>query len=87
MIAFNAQDLLFLSQLELKLQLEASEQDGHTDRPYWLLRITTEDSSEKKTGLLYGARGELRKFYKLNTLVEFCKKYAGNSKEICLSFN
>ena len=88
MIEFKSQDLVFLSKLDLMLELKAIEKDDENkNRSYWLLSITTEDKSEKKVGFLYGARGEIRKFYQLNSLVDFCKRYIDNCREINIVFS
>lgn len=88
MIEFKSQDLVFLSKLDLKLDIKAIEKDDEgKKKPYWILSITAENNEYKKIGALYGARGEIRKFYQLNSLVEFCKKYIDNCEEVKIIFN
>lgn len=86
MIEFKSQDLVFLSKLDLKLDLKAIEK-GDDVKPYWVLSIIAENNDYKKIGALYGARGEIRKFYQLNSLVDFCKRYIDNCKEVTIIFN
>lgn len=83
MIEFKSQDLVFLSKLDLKLDIKAIEHhDEGKNKPYWTLSIVAENNEYKKIGALYGARGEIRKFYQLNSLVDFCKRYIDNCKEV-----
>ena len=83
MIEFKASDLVFLSKLDLKVEVTAIEQvDDDKQKPYWILQIVAENRDFKKNGILHGARGEIRKFYQLNSAIEACKKFMSNVKEI-----
>lgn len=88
MIEFKTQDLVFLSKLDLKLEIKAIEKDDEgKNKPYWILSVAAENNAYKKEGVLFGARGEIRKFYQLNSLVDFCKRYVDNCKEVNIIFS
>ncbi len=88
MMEFKSHDLVFLSKLDLKLEIKAIEKDDELKKkPYWILCITAENNEYKETGALYGARGEIRKFYQLNSLVDFCKNYIDNCMEVKIVFS
>lgn len=54
MIKIKAQDLVFMSKLDLRIDLKAIEKmDVKKDKPFWILIATTENSEY----ILYGARG------------------------------
>lgn len=83
MIEFTSSDLIFLSKLDLKIEVTAVEQfDDKKQKIYWILQIVAENQDFKKNGFLHGARGEIRKFYQLNSAIEACKKFMSNVKEI-----
>lgn len=83
LIEFKSSDLVFLSKLDINIEVTAIEfYDDEKKKPYWTLQVIAENQEHKKIGTLHGARGEVRKFYQLNSVVEICKKLMGNIKDI-----
>jgi hypothetical protein len=88
MIEFTSTDLVFLSKLNINIVATAIEHfDENKGKPYWVLHISAENQDYTKDGILHGARGDIRKFYQLNSVIEACKKFMSNLKEIKVVIN
>ena len=87
MLQLTKHDLIFLSRLDVDLELHAvlkQNEGAQNKKDYWTLQVTTQHDGFKQTGILHGARGEIRKFLQLNALVRACKDYIPGCDRIIL---
>ena len=82
MIKYKKSDLLFLSQLDVQIKVTALPTIDEDIKRCWELYVEVENNGFNQKGFLYGARGEVRKFYQLNALVDTCMDYLGNCSEL-----
>ena len=83
MLKLTKHDLIFLSRLEIDVEILAVPQQGKSDmKAYWIMKVCTNRHGYRQEGILHGARGEERRFLQLNALVRACKDYIPNCQKI-----
>ena len=84
MIEFKKNDLLFLTKLELIIELSAITCVDENNKKYWKLHVKAINNTFTQEGFYHGARGEVRRFYQLNVLYETCCEIFENAKKLTI---
>lgn len=81
MISIKKTDLIFISKLELKIQLIA-EKKKDNNTIYWILRIKTEnkETSFFEEGIFTAYRGEPRHFKNINAIISLLEEVFENQR-------
>ncbi len=74
---FSKSELVFLSKLDLDVELTAIQDVDENGKRYWYLHVKAINNGFSQEGIHYGFRKEIRRFYQLNALFDVCQEIFG----------